>query len=106
MYSKLFEEPAKLPILKVFYYHRIVLQDGTEPVNKIPYRYLLVKKDIIESLAQQLMDQGIIQPSCSPFASPVVLVEKKDGTCRLCVDYRDLNKYTMKNKFPIPCGRR
>lgn len=49
-----------------------------------------------------MMDQGIIQPSCSLFASPVVLVGKRDGTWRLCVDYRDLNKFTIKNKFPIP----
>lgn len=73
-----------------------------EPVNKRPYRYPSVKKDVIESLVQQMLDQGIIQPSCSPFASPVVLVGKKDGSWRLCVDYRDLNKSTIKNKFPIP----
>ncbi|XP_070031857.1 uncharacterized protein [Nicotiana tomentosiformis] len=64
--------------------------------------YPSVKKDIIEGLVQQMLDQGIIQPSCSPFASPMVLVGKKDGSWRLCVSYRNLNKYTLKNKFTIP----
>ncbi|XP_019224822.1 PREDICTED: uncharacterized protein LOC109206457 [Nicotiana attenuata] len=76
-YSVLFEEPTGLPPSRGVFDHRIVLQNGTEPVNKRPYRYPSVKKDIIEGLVQQMLDQGIIQPSCSPFASPVVLVEKR-----------------------------
>ena len=59
-------------------------------------------KDIIEKLIEELLDRGVIQASSSPFASPVVLVGKKDGTWRLCVDYRELNKCTVKDKFPIP----
>lgn len=46
-----------------------------------------------------MLDQGVIQPSSGPYASPVVLVGKKDGSWRLCVDYRDLNKFTVKDKF-------
>ncbi|XP_019259932.1 PREDICTED: uncharacterized protein LOC109237972 [Nicotiana attenuata] len=99
-YSKLFEEPTELPPSRGVFDHRIVLYKGTEPVNKRPNRYPSVKKDIIEGLVQQMLNQGIIQPTCSPFASPVVLVGKKDGTWRLCVDYMDL--HIVKKKFPIP----
>ncbi|XP_015074567.1 uncharacterized protein LOC107018569 [Solanum pennellii] len=101
-FKKLFEEPNCLPPSRGVFYHRILLKAGTEPMNKRPYRYPSVKKDVIQGLVQQMLDQGIIQPSCSPFTSPVVLVGKKDGSWRLCVDYKDLNKFTVKNKFPIP----
>lgn len=101
-FRELFEEPTQLPPSRGVFDRRVVLQAGTEPINKRPCRYPAVKKDVIDSFVKQMPDQGIIQPSCSPFAAPVVLVGKKDGTWRLCIDYRDLNKATMKNKFPIP----
>jgi hypothetical protein len=59
-------------------------------------------KDEIESTIKELLAMGHIRPSSSPFASSVVLVKKKDGTMHMCIDYRALNKRTIKNMYPIP----
>ena len=78
------------------------MREGTLPINIKPYQYPLKHKNIIEQPVQEMLDKGVIQISSSPFASPVVLVGNKDGSWRLCVDYRELNRHTMKDKFPIP----
>ncbi|XP_019266920.1 PREDICTED: uncharacterized protein LOC109244312 [Nicotiana attenuata] len=101
-YHQLFTDPKGLPPSRGPFDHKIPLQAGCNPVNLRPYRYSSSQKDIIERLVQDMLDQGIVQPSSSPYASPVVLVGKKDGSWRLCVDYRGLNKATIKDKFPIP----
>ena len=67
-----------------------------------PYRHPQKYKYEIEKAIQELLAMGHIQPSSSPFASPVVLVKKKDGTMRMFIDYRALNKKTLKNRYPIP----
>lgn len=84
--------PTTLPPHRSIFDHKIPLIDSATPVNKRPYRYPGMKKDIIEKLVLEMPDQDVIQPSSSPYASPVVLVGNKDGSWRLCVDYRDLNK--------------
>lgn len=82
--------------------HAIPLIDGARPVNVRPYRYPPALKDEIEAQVDKMLQQGIIQPSTSPFNSPVLLVRKKDGTWRFYVDYRYLNALTVKTSFPIP----
>lgn len=72
------------------------------PVKVKPYRYPFIKKDAIEHIVQQMLDEGIIQPSSSPYSALVILVKKKDGTWRFCTDYRALNAVTVKDSFPIP----
>lgn len=75
---------------------------GSNPVNLRLYRYSSLQKDNIDVMVKDMLTQGIIQHSSSPYASTIILVKKKDGTWRLCVDYRGLNKQTIKDKYLIP----
>ena len=82
--------------------HEIELVLGTSPPNKLPYRVSLAQQEEIMSQVNELLQKGLVLPSSSPFCSPVLLVQKKDGSFRMCVDYRALNKSTIKNRFPVP----
>jgi hypothetical protein len=74
---------------------------GAYVVHSMPYRYALVLKNEIERQVQEMLTAGIIQHSTSAFSSPVLLVKKKDGTWRFCIDYISLNAITVKSKFPL-----
>jgi hypothetical protein len=67
-----------------------------------PYRHLKKFKEKIEKAIKDLLEMGYIRPSASPFASSMVLVKKKDGMMQMCIDYRALNKKTIKNWYLIP----
>ena len=75
---------------------------NSRPIYRQPYRVSPAVRTSIDNHVQQMLDQGIIRPSVSPWAAPVVLVRKKDGTERFCVDYRQLNKVTQRDSHPIP----
>lgn len=75
---------------------------GAQPFHIRPYRYPPVLKTEIERQVQEMLSQGLIQPSTSPFSSPVLLVKKKDNSYRFCVDFRHLNALIVKSKFPVP----
>ncbi|GKB14371.1 putative reverse transcriptase domain-containing protein [Tanacetum coccineum] len=75
---------------------------GTAPVARAPYRLAPSKmKELAEQL-QELSDKGFIRPNSSPWGAPVLFVKKKDGSFRMCIDYRELNKLTVKNRYPLP----
>lgn len=99
--AEIFAEPSGLPPSRA-YDHTIPLLDGVQAFRLRPYRYTPAQKDEIEKQVALLLRNHMIQESSSPFASPVLLVKKKNGEWRLCVDYRRLNAYTIKNMFPLP----
>jgi hypothetical protein len=100
-YTNLFQDPDGLPPSRPFD-HQIPLIPRTQPVNVRPYRYGPHQKTEIEKQVTKMLQKGIIQRSMSSFASLVLLVKKKDDTWRFCVDYRQLNNVTVKDKHPLP----
>ena len=80
----------------------IELLPGTAPISKRPYRMPPNDLEEIKQQIKELLEKGYIRPSLSPWGAPVLLVEKKDGTLRMVVDYRSLNDVTIKNKYPLP----
>ena len=82
--------------------HRIELVDGARPVRQQPYRLGPKQRVLVEQEIRKMQDAGVVQPSKSEWASPVVLVPKPDGSLRFCVDYRRLNALSVKDCYPIP----
>ena len=80
----------------------IELAPETAPISKAPYRMAPVELKELKNQLQELLDKGFIRPSHSPWGAPVLFVKKKDGSMRMCIDYRELNKVTIKNKYPLP----
>lgn len=82
--------------------HKIELVQGSTPPAKRLYPLSLAEMEELKKQLQELLDQGFIRPSVSPYGAPVLFVKKKEGDMRMCVDYRALNKNTIKNTYPLP----
>jgi hypothetical protein len=80
----------------------IELKPGTTPIDKTPYRMATPELAELKEHIKELLEKGFIHPSTSPWRASVIFVPKKDGTQRLCIDYRALNEVTVKNKYPLP----
>ncbi|GKB32753.1 putative reverse transcriptase domain-containing protein [Tanacetum coccineum] len=81
---------------------RIDLIPGATPVARVPYRLAPLEMQELSDQLQELANRGFIRPSTSPCGAPVLFVKKKDGSFRMCIDYRELNKLTIKNHYPLP----
>ncbi|GJS32512.1 retrotransposon-related protein [Tanacetum coccineum] len=100
-FSTVFDTPKELPSNRS-HDHTIPLLPNTPSINVRPYKHPPNQKDAIKLMVKELLKVGVIRNSQSSFSLPIVMMKKKDGTWRMCVDYRMLNKYTMKDIFPIP----
>lgn len=72
------------------------------PFHCAPRRLSVHEKSVVQQMIDELLKDGVIQPSDSPYASPIVLVKKKSGETRMCIDYRGLNKLTIRDNYPLP----
>ncbi|GJU44193.1 putative reverse transcriptase domain-containing protein [Tanacetum coccineum] len=81
---------------------QIDLMPGAAPVARAPYRLAPFEMKELSEQLQELSDKGFIRPSSSPWGAPVLFVKKKDGSFRMCIEYHELNKLTMKNRYPLP----
>ena len=96
--------PDELPALPP---HRVVdfgieLHPGISPISMTPHRMASIRLQELRVQLQELLDKGFIRPSTSPWGAPVLFAKKKGKTLRLCIDYRQLNRVTIKNRYPLP----
>ena len=82
--------------------HTIPLTDQTRTPFRHPYRLSPLEMAEAKSQIRDLLQKGFIQPSQSPFGAPILFVQKKDGSLRMCIDYRALNAITLRNRYPLP----
>ncbi|KAH9306888.1 hypothetical protein KI387_011292, partial [Taxus chinensis] len=95
------EELSGLPPKREFDF-TIEIKPGIDPISKEPYGMTTIESVELKAQLQEILSKYLIKPSIPPWGAPVIFVKKKDGTLRLCIDYRMLNKATIKNRYPLP----
>ncbi|GKE91532.1 putative nucleotidyltransferase, ribonuclease H, partial [Tanacetum coccineum] len=95
------DDLSGLPPIREFEF-RIELTPGAMPVEKSPYRLAPSELEELSGQLKELQEKGFIRPSSSPWGAPVLFVKKKDGSFRMCINYRELNKLAVKNRYPLP----
>jgi hypothetical protein len=100
-YADVFEEPNSLPPERDVS-HCIVTEPGATPPYRPQYKMTPAEKAELSKQVSMLVDKGWVRPSVSPYGAPVLFVKKKDGALRMCIDYRAVNKQTIKNRYPLP----
>ncbi|GLI59497.1 hypothetical protein VaNZ11_001381, partial [Volvox africanus] len=100
-YEDVFKDIPGLPPMRPVD-HTIPLMPGAQPTARPMYRLSPLELDEVKCQVTDLLAKGMIRPSTSPFSAPILFVGKKDGTLRMCIDYRGLNANTVKNRYPLP----
>ena len=101
-FSDVFEAPSTSVVRDSVTTEAVPLEPGATPPNKPAFRLSMKERKVLEDHVREQLTKGWIQPSSSEFGAPVLFVPKPDGTMRMCIDYRALNKVTRKNKYPLP----
>lgn len=99
-YTDLFTPPTTLPPFRPGFNHKIPLLQDSNPICQRPYRYSMIQKNAIDKIIEDMLQQGIIQYSNSPYASPVVLVKKKDGTLATLRGLQELEQSDHQRQVP------
>ena len=94
------ELPGLPPEREIEFYIDVVT--GTDPISMPSYRMVPARFKELNEQLKLLLEQGLIGPNISPWGAPVIFVKKKDGSLQLCIDYKQLNKATIKNKYSLP----
>ena len=99
-FEDVFQDTSGLPPRREIVFS-IDLVHGASPVSKTPYRMSTPELKELQLQLEELLKKGYIRPSVSPWGAPVFFVKNKDGTLRMCIEFRQLNKYTINNKYPL-----
>jgi len=103
MFQLVEENLTKIQMNQKYWYDRSTDTGNASPIHHPPYRVPHVYRDSVKAELDKMLERGIIEPSSSQWAAPLVLVKKKDSTLRLCVDYRHLNNVSRVDAYLMPC---